>query len=31
VTARVGADDAATPAVAEPEVAKKGKPDAKDK
>ncbi len=31
VTARVGADDAATPAVAEPEVAKKGKPETKDK
>jgi large subunit ribosomal protein L25 len=31
VTARVGTDDTATPAVAEPEVAKKGKPDAKDK
>jgi large subunit ribosomal protein L25 len=31
VTARVGADDAAPAAVAEPEVAKKGKPDAKEK
>ena len=31
VAARTATDDAATPAVAEPEVAKKGKPDAKDK
>ena len=29
--ARVGADEAVAPTVAEPEVAKKGKPDAKDK
>ena len=31
VTARVGSDDAAAAAPAEPEVAKKGKPEAKDK
>jgi len=31
VTARVGADEAVTPAVAEPEVAKKGKPESKEK
>ncbi len=31
VTARVGSDDAAAATTAEPEVAKKGKPDAKDK
>ena len=31
VTARVGTDEAAPAAVAEPEVAKKGKPDAKEK